>query len=240
MSYNLKGKTALITGATSGIGRAILTALADEGCNVIIHHLKKSPEIEKLKREIGKKGQKVWSFSADLTNEKKVSSMFREIKRRTKRLDILINNVGNYLKIALEKLTTKQWHEILGSNLHTTFYCTYYALPLLRAGSGGRIINIGYASTGQIVAKPKILPYQISKTGILLLTKAYALNEAKNNVLVNMISPGVMENSIHKPTKEIPLGRTGKLKELAEVVIQTIKSSYITGTHIEFAGGFNL
>ena len=240
MSYNLKGKTALVTGASSGIGKAILTALADESCNVIIHHLKKSPEIEKLKREIEKKGQKVWSFSTDLTNEEKVSSMFREIKRGIKRLDILINNVGNYLKTDLEKLTTKQWHEILDSNLHTTFYCTYYALPLLRAGSGGRIINIGYASTGQLVAKPKILPYQISKTGILLLTKAYALNEAKNNVLVNMISPGVMENSVHKPTKEIPLGRTGRLKELAEVVIQTIKSSYITGTHIEFAGGFNL
>jgi NAD(P)-dependent dehydrogenase (short-subunit alcohol dehydrogenase family) len=240
MSYNLQGKTALVTGATSGIGKAILTALADEGCNVIIHHLKKSPKIKKLKREIEKRGQKVWSFSADLTDENKVSSMFKEIKKEIKKLDILVNNVGNYLKTDLEKLTIKQWHEILDSNLHSTFYCMHYALPLLRAKIGGKVVNIGYASSGLMVAKPKILPYQISKTGILLLTKAYALNEAKNNILINMISPGVMENSVHQPTKEIPIGRTGKLKELAEVVIQTIKNSYITGAHIEFAGGFNL
>lgn len=179
MSYNLQGKTALVTGATSGIGRAILTALADEGCNVIIHHLKKSPEIKKLKREIEKRGQKVWSFSANLTDENKVSSMFKEIKRKVKKLDILINNVGNYLKTDLEKLTIKQWHEILSSNLHSTFYCMHYALPLLKSNKESRVINIGYASSGLMVAKPKILPYQISKTGILLLTKAYAKMKPK-------------------------------------------------------------
>lgn len=240
MDYLLKGKTALVTGASSGIGRAILIALVEEDCNVIIHDLKKNPEVQAIKKEVEKKGLKAWTYSADLTKEKEVSFLFKNIKREIKSLDILINNVGNYLKVNLDKLTTKEWHKIIDSNLNSTFYCTHYALPLLRTSDYGRIINIGYASSGQMVAKPAILPYQIAKTGILLMTKAYALNEAKNKILVNMISPGVMENSMHKPTKEIPLGKTGKLKELAELVIQTIKSTYVTGAHIEFAGGFNL
>ena len=91
-----------------------------------------------------------------------------------------------------------------------------------------------------MVAKPSILPYQISKTGILLMTKAFALSETKNKILVNMISPGIMENSRYKTKKEIPLKKSGSLKEFTKLVIQTIDNSYMTGAHIEYAGGFNL
>lgn len=223
--YSLKGKTALVTGSSSGIGKAILVALANKGCDVILHYFKNKKNV-----------LNVVAYSADLTKEKEVEKLFKKIKR----LDILVNNVGNYLKKPLDELKTKEWHEIINSNLHATYYCAHFALPLLRKSKFGRIINIGYASTGQIVAKPQILPYQIAKTGILLMTKAYAVSEAKNNILVNMISPGVMENTTHFPKKEIPLKKVGKLKGLAELVIQTIESDYLTGAHIEYAGGFNL
>ncbi|MBI1859139.1 MAG: SDR family NAD(P)-dependent oxidoreductase [Candidatus Melainabacteria bacterium] len=236
----LKGKTALVTGASQGIGKAIIQALANEGCNVILHYFQGSKNIKKLIKELEKYNVTVSAYSVDLTKVKEVKKLFNKISKNNKSLDILVNNVGNYLKKPLEKLTISEWHEIIDSNLHLTFYCTYYALPLLRKSKHGRIINIGFASTGQIVAKPNILPYQIAKTGILLMTKALAKAEARNKVLVNMISPGVMENSIHLPKKEIPLKRSGKLSGLAELVVQTINSDYTTGAHIEYAGGFNL
>lgn len=236
MSYTLKGKTALVTGASRGIGRAVLTALAEQGCNVILHYYKSTSETKAVLKETKEKNIDVTIHSANLTSEKEVANMFKKIRK----LDILINNVGNYLKKELDNLKINEWHEIIDGNLNSTFYCTYYALPLLRKSKAGRIINIGYASTGQIVAKPRILPYQIAKTGVLLMTKAYAINEAKNKILVNMISPGVLENSVHYPKKEIPLRKPGSLKGFAELVIQTIQSDYMTGTHIEYAGGFNL
>ena len=236
----LKGKTALVTGASQGIGKAIIQALANEGCNVILHYFQNSKNIKKLVGELKKHNVKVSAYPANLTKVKEVKKLFNKIAKNNKSLDILVNNVGNYLKKPLEKLTISEWHEIIDSNLHLTFYCTHYALPLLRKSKHGRIINIGFASTGQMVAKPNILPYQIAKTGILLMTKALAKIEAKNKVLVNMISPGVMENSIHLPKKEIPLKKSGKLSGLAKLVVQTVNSDYTTGAHIEYAGGFNL
>lgn len=240
MSYNFSGKTALITGSSRGIGKAISLALAEKGCNIILHYFKSNNEVKELFTEFKNKKVKISAYPADLTKEKEVSHLFKQIKSNDKKLDILVNNVGNYLKKELDKLSTKEWHEIIESNLNSTFYSLCYALPLLRQSGNGRVINIGYASTGQIIAKPRILPYQIAKTGVLLMTKSYAVTEAKNNILINMISPGVMENSVHYPKKEIPLRRTGKLKSFAKLVIQTIESDYTTGAHIEYAGGFNL
>lgn len=232
----LKGKTALVTGSSCGIGKAILVALANKGCNIILHYFKNKKDAFSVLKELKDNNINMSVYSADLTKEKEAKNLFKKIKR----LDILINNVGNYLKKPLNKLKTEEWHEIINSNLNATYYCTHLALPLLRKSKLGRIINIGYASSGQIVAKPQILPYQIAKTGVLLMTKAYAVSEAKNDILVNMISPGVMENSMHIPKKEIPLKKVGKLKGLAELVVQTIESDYLTGAHIEYAGGFNL
>lgn len=236
----LKNKTALVTGSSQGIGKAILCSLAQKGCNVIIHYFKSTREVKKTIHELKQKRINILAIKADLTSEKEVKSLLKKIKNKYGKLDILINNVGNYIKKPLNKLQTSEWHAIINSNLNSTYYCIKNALPLLRKSHSGRIINIGYASTGQITAKPQILPYQIAKTGILLLTKAYAVEEAKHKILINMISPGVMENSIHFPKKEIPLKRPGSLKEFSELVIQTIENNYLTGAHIEYAGGFNL
>lgn len=240
MPYIFNDKVALVTGSSRGIGRAILLALARNGCDVILQYFRQSPEAKKTICDLKSTKSNFSIFPTDVTNELEVKRLFHRIQKKYKKLDILINNVGSYLKKPLDKLTTNEWHKVINSNLHSAFYCTYYSLPLLKRSKFGRIINIGYASTGQIVAKPKILPYQIAKTGVLLMTKAYAVTLAKNNILVNMISPGVMENSIYRPKKEIPLKKTGSLEGLTKLILQTIESDYTTGAHIEYAGGFNL
>lgn len=238
--YSYKRKVALVTGSATGIGKAILISLAKKGCTVILHYYKDSSNAKKTIKELREHNVNASFYSADLTKENSVKNLFNKVKTTHKKIDILVNNVGNYIKKPLSKLETKEWHYIIDSNLHATYYCTHYGLPLIRKSKQGRIINIGYASTGQMVAKPSILPYQISKTGILLMTKAFAVNEAKNNILINMVSPGVMENSVSYPKKEIPLKKQGSLLGLSKVVIDTIESEYTTGAHIEYAGGFNL
>ncbi len=236
---SLKGKVALVTGSTKGIGETILKTLVDEECNVIIHYYKDKIKALELKKQLNKK-VKCLVIKADLRKHNEVKKMFSTIYKTFKRLDILVNNVGNYIKKDLDKLEINEWHEMLDSNLNATFYCTKYALPLMTKGHEGRIINIGYAGTGILKATPGILPYFISKTGILLLTKSFAKVESKNNIFINMVSPGIMENSIDYPKELMPIKRKGSLKGFANVIIQVIKSDYMTGSHIEYAGGFNL
>jgi len=240
MSYNFNGKVALVTGSSCGIGKAVLFALAQNGCKVILNYLHSLEETKNAIQEFKSNGFMIDAYRCNVTNEKEVRILFQRIKKKYKLLDILVNNVGEYIKKPLEKISSKEWYEIIDSNLHSTFLCTHYALPLLRKSHAGRIINIGFASSGQMVSKPQILPYQIGKTGVLLTTKAFAEVEAKNKILINMISPGVMENSVHYPKKEIPLKKKGSLKDLAKLVVQTIENDYLTGAHIEYAGGFNL
>lgn len=240
MAYSFKNKVALVTGSSSGIGKSILFALAQNGCKVILNYLHPSKETQNAIKEFKSQGFTIDVYRCNVTNEKETRILFQRIKKKYKLLDILVNNVGEYIKKPLDKVSPKEWHVIIDSNLHSTFLCTHYAVPLLRKSHAGRIINIGFASSGQMIAKPQILPYQVAKTGVLLITKAFAKVEAKNKILVNMISPGVMENSVHYPKKEILLKKKGSLKNLAKLVVQTIENDYLTGAHIEFAGGFNL
>ena len=116
MSYSFKDKVALVTGSSKGIGRAILYELAKTGCIVILHYHKNSSEAKKTFKEIKKDGYKIDIYSGDLTKESKVKNLFRNIQKKYKRLDILINNVGNDLKKDLNKLKTNEWHEIINSN----------------------------------------------------------------------------------------------------------------------------
>ena len=112
----------------------------------------------------------------------------------------------------------------------------------MRKTGFGRIINIGYAGAEYLKARPGIVAYQIAKTGVILYSKALAYTEAGSNITVNVISPGVMENSTSKPVMEIPGGRTGKLSELVSATrfLLSKDASYITGVTLEVAGGWNL
>ena len=168
----LKNKFALVTGSAKGIGKAILYELANQGYFVILHYNKSLKEAKQIIKALEAQGKKVKAYKADLTNEIETINLFKQIKTDFGRLDILINNVGDYLNKDLNNLTTKEWHYIINSNLNTTFYCIKNALPLLRKSKNGGIINIGYASSGLMVGRPNILPYQIAKTGILLMTRA--------------------------------------------------------------------
>jgi 3-oxoacyl-[acyl-carrier protein] reductase len=234
---------ALVTGSAGGIGRALLLGLAQDGCDVVVHCRTSRIQAEAVAAEARGLGVAAHVLEADVTDPAAAGALVEEAHRLTGGLRVLVNNVGNYHHGPLDELDIETWHEMFASNLHSTFYTCRRAVPLLRAApGGGRIINIGYAGAEHLVARPAIAPYGIAKTGVILYSKALAKTEAEHGTTVNVISPGVMENSVTKPRREIPAGRLGNLDELVSAArfLASDAASYITGVTVEVAGGWNL
>jgi NAD(P)-dependent dehydrogenase (short-subunit alcohol dehydrogenase family) len=112
----------------------------------------------------------------------------------------------------------------------------------MRAGGGGRIVNLGYAGAQNLVARPGLVAYAIAKTGVVLLTKAIARAEAENGITANVVAPGVIETSATKPLREVPAGREGTVEEVVRAVLTFVSpdAAYVTGQVLEVAGGWNL
>ena len=233
-------KTALVTGAAKGIGRAIALKLAREGYSIALHYRASSDEAFAVKLEIEALGVRAVTLSADLRDSSEAQTLVSSAHEQLGGLGVLVNNVGNYVRKPLAELTVIDWHEMLDSNLNAAFYTCHAALPIMRAQGYGRIVNLVFAGAQNLIARPNILPYTIAKTGIILLTKAIAQSEAAHGITSNVVAPGVIENSISKPLELIPLQRLGTVEELSDAVWGFVNSSYQTGQVLEVAGGFNL
>jgi 3-oxoacyl-[acyl-carrier protein] reductase len=233
---------ALVTGAARGIGRGIALALADEGYDVAVHFRRSRADAEAVEAEIAGRGRRAVTLQAELTDHEAAVATVHEAQARVGPLHVLVNNVGNYLVAPLDELTIAEWDEMIDSNLRATFSTCLTALPLLREAGRGRIVNLGYAGAGDLVARPSIVPYAIAKTGVILLTKAIAQAEAAHGITANVVAPGVIENSDSKPLGEIPAGREGTIDEVASAVRYLVSpaADYVTGQVIELAGGWNL
>ena len=233
---------ALVTGSARGIGRAIALGLAAEGLDVAIHYRRSAAEAQEVAEAAGALGVRAVALRADVTVETEAHGLVDAAAQALGGLRVLVNNVGNYHKGPLAELDAGTWHHMLDSNLNATFYACQRAVPIMRAAGGGRIVNIGYTGAELLKARPGIVAYQIAKTGVILYTKALARSEAAHGITANVVSPGVMENSVTQPLDEIPMGRTGTLDELVAAVRYLLSppARYVTGVHLEVAGGWNL
>ncbi|HLC50668.1 MAG TPA: SDR family oxidoreductase [Candidatus Nanoarchaeia archaeon] len=238
----LTNKVALVTGSSKRIGKAIAIALAKEGADVVIHYNNSKKEAEAVKKEIEKLGRQSIIVKADLTNPKEVEAMFKDIIKKFKKIDILINNVGNFIFKDLNDYTIKEWHHLIDTTLNTTYHCCKFALPYMRKQKSGNIINLADSLADRIAASPKLTPYMIGKTGVLILTQTLAVTEAKHGINVNSVSPGVMENSITKPIDEVPKGRYGRYEDITNAILFLLdkKSDYITGANIKVNGAWRI
>ena len=234
---------ALVTGAARGIGQAIALSLAESGCAVAVHYRSSQDDAEATAEACRVKGAKAEVFAADITRPDEAAALIDKVHGTLGGPDILVNNVGNYHQGPLEDLSIETWHEMFDSNLHSTFYLCRAALPLMQTAGWGRIVNLGYAGAEILKARPSIAPYAIAKTGVILYSKTLAKTYAKDGITVNVVSPGIIENSVSKPPlSSLPLGRTGKLEELADAVKYLVsdEAAYVTGVTLEVAGGWNL
>ena len=197
----LTGKTALVTGSTSGIGLAIARALAAEGAAVVLNGFGDPSEIERLRDELGAR-----HCDADLTKRDAIEAMMTQAGE----VDILVNNAGMQHVAPIDEFPVDKWELLIALNLTAAFHTIRLALPAMKAKGWGRVINT--ASAHSLVASPNKAPYVASKHGIAGLTKAVALETAQAGVTVNCISPGyvwtpLVENQIPDTMKARGLTR---------------------------------
>jgi 3-oxoacyl-[acyl-carrier protein] reductase len=211
---------------------------------VVINYRSSRAQAEALAERIRKSGGEAMSLRADVTLPRDVCRMFDKVKHTFGRLDVLINNVGDYLEKPLARVSTEEWEAIIRSNLTSVFLCTKEALPLMRKRKGGRIVMIGYAPAGKLVASTKCAVYHLAKTGTLILTKSMAVEEAPHGITVNMISPGTLFNSVKKPSMTaadyIPAGRFCRYDDLLGMLdyLLSERASYVSGGHFVVSGGY--
>jgi len=236
---DLHGKAALVTGASRGIGRAVAAALARAGSHVAVnYHTREKEALETLAlvRETGQRGILV---QADVSNSSEIAEMIHTVERELGRVQILVNNAGIAIRKSLYEITEQDWDRVLAVNLKSAFLVTQAVFQGMCEMGWGRIVNISSvaAQTGGITAPP----YVASKAGLWGLTHSYAAQFIKDGVTVNTVAPALIETDMLREIKadpgRIPVGRFGKVEEVADVVLMLARNGYITGQTINVDGG---
>ncbi|NCJ08719.1 glucose 1-dehydrogenase [Synechococcales cyanobacterium C] len=256
----LQGKTALITGASSGIGQAIAVRLATEGCNVAINY-RKSPDaaaetakqaMEKACRDVEQCGVRSQLIQGDVSAEADVIRMVDAVIAKFGSLDILVNNAGIQTESPSHEITIDSFDQVLNVNLRGAYLCARETIKhLLSQNRAGSIINI--SSVHEVIPRPQYLSYSISKGGMGNLTKTLALEYAAQGIRVNGIGPGATVTPINESWTEdaekqakveshIPMGRAGTPEEMAAAVafLGSDEAAYITGQTLYIDGGLTL
>lgn len=242
----LKGKTALITGAARGIGRAITEKFAEEGANVAFTYLSSVEKAQALEKELQGKGVKAKGYRSDASDYKAAVALIQAIVHAFGRLDILVNNAGITSDSLLLRMDEKLWDEVMNANLKSVFNTTKAAIGTFMKQRSGAIINL--SSVIGIKGNAGQTNYAASKAGIIGFTKSLALELGARNVRANTIAPGFIDTDMtiglggqveQHLKKAIPLQRTGKPEEVAHcaVFLASEASSYITGQVIQVDGG---
>ncbi len=245
MTADLAGRVALVTGAAKRTGRGLALALARAGADVVVHYGRSQPEAASAVAEITSLGRRAWALPADLATPGEAERLIEAALRAAGRLDVLVNNVGNYpLGEPLDQ-TPEEFRATLETNLTAPYALIRAAVPALAASGVGQVINLGYAGVEHLVANSRAMAYQISKAGLLVLTRSLAQALGPRNIRVNMVSPGHLDNSVDLPEaieSHVPLGRPAQVQDIAGAVLFLLSSAgaYITGANIEVAGGYRL
>ncbi len=240
MDY-LNGKVALVTGASLGIGRAIAQALAKAGADVAVNYLRHKPEADEVCEFIRHAGRRAGIFPADVSKAADVTRLVKGVEQELGAIEILVNNAGITRPQPLDEIREEDWDEVLTVNLKSAFLVTQQVVPGMRARQWGRIINISSvaAHTGGVVGPH----YAASKAGLLGLTHSYAGLLAREGITVNAVAPALVYTQMVAANPRaradlIPVGRFGKVEEVADVVVMLARNGYITGQTIDVDGGW--
>ena len=241
----LEGKTALVTGGSRGIGRAIVLELAREGAKVAVNYQSNDAKAQEVADEVAKSGGSCILAKANLANPQEARAMVKQVAEKFVHLDILVNNAGITRDKLLPKMTDEDWIEVIQTNLNGMFFCTSAAIPYMTAQSYGRIVNIS-SMNGQVGAIGQA-NYSASKGGIFAFTRTAAVELAKSGITVNAVSPGYTETDMFAKVPadlqmqikaKIPMHRFAQPEEIAKAVIYLVaEGDYVTGQTINVNGG---
>lgn len=242
----LKGKTAVITGASRGIGRAIALDLAEHGANIVVNYSGSEAKAYEVVEEIKQIGGNAIAVRANVANMEEVQAMMKESLEQFGAIDILVNNAGITRDNLLMRMKEDEWDDVININLKGVFNATKAVTRQMMKQRSGRIINI--ASIVGVSGNPGQANYVAAKAGVIGLTKTTARELASRHITVNAIAPGFIttdmtdklnEDVKTEMLKQIPLARFGEAKDIASVVsfLASEKSAYITGQTIHVDGG---
>ncbi len=237
-------KVALVTGSAKRLGRELALRLGAEGYFTWVHYLSSRQEAQAVLAEITAMGGSGALIKGNMASQRDIAAMAVKLKKVSGRLDVLVNNVGVYLTGDLADYPVEDFEATLQTNLIGVYFLINRTLDLIPK-EGGSIINIGYSGVGSLAASTHNTAYLISKTGLLVLTKSLAQALGPRKIRVNMVSPGILANSVELPKRPgdyIPLGRLGECEDICDAVefLAGDKARYITGVNLDVAGGYML
>ncbi|MBI4476195.1 MAG: SDR family oxidoreductase [Acidobacteria bacterium] len=250
MMASLNGKVALVTGASSGIGRATALELGRQGASIAVHYFQRQQSAERVAREICDRGVRADVFQADVSKTADARALVEAAWERFGAIDILINNAGDLVeRRSLTQMSQERWRQVIDLNLSSVFFCCQAVAPRMIERRTGVIVNVSSVAAHN-GGGPGALAYAAAKGGVISLTKAIAKELAPHGIRVNAVSPGLIDNTaFHERftprenfeaiARTVPLGRAGQPGDVASVIVFLVRdeSAYLVGETIEINGG---
>jgi glucose 1-dehydrogenase len=248
----LDSKVAVVTGADSGIGRAIAIQLAREGATVVVNYAHAQDKAEQVRQIIEQNHGRALVIQADISQYQQATGLIAQAVEHFNRLDIMVNNAGMEIHSSFLDVTEEQWDRVISVDLKGAFFCAQAAArEMVKRKTAGRIINI--SSVHEDVAMPQNAPYCCAKGGLRMMTRTISIELAPYNITVNNIAPGAVHTPIDADVeadpekmaallKEIPLHRMGQPEEIAKLALYLASdaSAYVTGSTYVIDGGLSV
>jgi 3-oxoacyl-[acyl-carrier protein] reductase len=238
---SLKGRVALVTGGSRGIGRATATVLAQAGCDVVVNYLQAEDSAREVVNAVEQAGQRGLAIQADVSSEEEVVRLMTAVEAAFGGVDILVNNAGIVHSKPLGELTHRDWQTVIDQNLTSAFLVSQAVLPGMRERQWGRIIMLSSiaAQTGGVVGPH----YAASKAGLIGLAHSYANLLAKEGITSNAIAPALIDTDMIRGNDKIkpsllPVNRFGTADEVAQAVLFLAQNGYVTGQTLSINGGW--
>jgi NAD(P)-dependent dehydrogenase (short-subunit alcohol dehydrogenase family) len=243
----LEGQVALVTGASRGIGRVIATRLAQDGAAVAVNYRSDEASATSLVHALQALGCEAVALAADVRVPGEAEDLVRRTEASLGVPHVLVNNVGEFHLAAVCDTPPETWQAVLDSNLSSAYYVSRAALPGMRRLKRGTIVNIGLSPSSMLRAAPNLAAYSIAKSGIAILTRTLAIEEAPYGIRVNCVSPGLIDNGHLPPQQErwmaarVPMGRLGTPKEVAAAIsfLVSDEATYISGADLSVSGAWD-